>query len=62
MPGRGGLSIFSQLCVYYYTDVVPAVVNEIQEDGVTFIEAVTTSDEGKMIHKNSKRQDPVQMS
>ena len=41
--------LFSQLCAYYYTNVVPAVVNEIQEDGVIFIESVDTNDEGKII-------------
>ena len=31
--------LFSQLCIYYYADVVPAVVNEIQdEDGLVYTE------------------------
>ena len=29
--------LFSQLCIYYYADVIPAVVNEIQyEDGLVY--------------------------
>ena len=34
--------LFSQLCIYYYADVVPAVVNEIQdEDGLDCPEQIT---------------------
>ena len=42
--------------------IVPAVINEVQEDGVNVIESVTTYDAGKIIHKNSKIQDPAQVS
>ena len=34
--------LFSQLCIYYYADVVLAVVNEIQEeDGQVYTEEIT---------------------
>ena len=34
--------LFSQLCIYYYSDVVPAVVNEIQDDnGLICTEEIT---------------------
>ena len=34
--------LFSQLCIYYYTDEVPAVVNEVQdEDGLVYTEEIT---------------------
>ena len=33
--------LFSQLCIYYYADVVPAVVNKIcDEDGLVYTEEV----------------------
>ena len=55
--------LFSQVFVYYYTNVVPAVILEIQEDGIMFIESVTSNDEVEIIHKvNVKMQDSVQMS
>ena len=44
---------FSQLCIYNYADVVPAVVNEIQEeDGQVYTQEITTNKEGK-IRQNS---------
>ena len=34
--------LFSQLCIYYYADVVSALVNKIQdEDGLTYTEEIT---------------------
>ena len=34
--------LFSQLCIYYYVYMVPAVVNEIcDEDGLVYTEEVT---------------------
>ena len=42
--------LFSQLFIYYYTDVVPAVVNEIEnEEGLVFTEEVTKNKEGKIV-------------
>ena len=33
--------LFSQLCIYYYADVVPAVVNEIQgADGLIYTKEI----------------------
>ena len=38
-PDRVNPLLFSQLCIYYYADVVPAVVNEKQdEDGLVYTE------------------------
>ena len=34
--------LFSQLCIYYYADVLPTVVNKIQEeDGLVYTKEVT---------------------
>ena len=46
------LLLFSQLCIYYYTDVVPTVVNEIQdEDGLVYTKEITKDKEGKIVNK-----------
>ena len=42
--------LFSQLCIYYYADVVPAVVNEIQDkDGLIHTKEVTKNKKGNII-------------
>ena len=47
--------LFSQLCIYYYADVAPTVVNEIQdEDGLVYIKEITKNKEGNIIDKNKK--------
>ena len=44
--------VFSQLCIYYYADVVPAVVNERQdEDGLVYTEEITRNNKGNSINK-----------
>ena len=44
--------LFSQLCMYYYADVVPAVVSEIQdEDGLVYTEEITKNKKGSIINK-----------
>ena len=44
--------LFSQLCIYYYADVVPAVVNEIQdEDGLVYTKEITKNKKGNIISK-----------
>ena len=44
--------LFSQLCIYYYADVVPAVVNEIcDEDGLVYTKEVTKNKKGNIIDK-----------
>ena len=44
--------LFSQLCIYYCADVVPAVVNEIQDDdGLVYTEEITKNKRGKIIDK-----------
>ena len=45
--------LFSQLCIYYYTDVVPAVVNEIHdEDGLVYTKEISKNKKGKIKHQN----------
>ena len=44
--------LFSQLCIYYYTDVVPTVVNEIQDkDGLVYTKEITRNRKGKIVNK-----------
>ena len=43
--------LFSQLCVYYYTDVRPAVVNEVIEGDCVCTESITTSLNGEVVYK-----------
>ena len=46
--------LFSQLCIYYYANVVPAVANEIQEgDGLVYIKETTKTKKEKQL-KNTK--------
>ena len=48
--------LFSQLCIYYYADVVPAVVNEIQdESGLVYTEEITKNKKGKTINKKTPK-------
>ena len=48
--------LFSQLCIYYYADVVPAVVNEIcDEDGLVYTEEVTKNKKGNIIDKKNTK-------
>ena len=56
--------LFSQLCIYYYADKVPAVVHEIQaEDGLVYTEAITKNKDGKVIFKkNTKISVQIKMS
>ena len=44
--------LFSQLCIYYNADAVPAVVNEVQdEDGLIYTEEITKNKKGNVIDK-----------
>ena len=44
--------LFSQLCIYYYADVVPAMVNEIHDkDGLVYTEEITKNKKGNIINK-----------
>ena len=46
--------LFLQLCIYYYADVVPAVVNEIQdEDGLVYTKEITKNKKGNIISKKT---------
>ena len=48
--------VFSQLCIYFYADVVPAVVNEIQEeDGLVYTEEITKNKKGKVVGKKAPK-------
>ena len=48
--------LFSQLCIYYYADVVPAVVNEIcDEDGLVYTKEVTKNKKGNIIDKKTPK-------
>ena len=43
------------LCMYYYTGVVSAVVNEIQvKDVLVYTEEITKNEEGKIVDKMPK--------
>ena len=43
--------LFSQLCIYYYADVVSAVVNKIQdEDGLVYSEEIMKNKKGNIIN------------
>ena len=46
--------LFSQLCIYYYTDVVPAVVSEIQdEEGIINTKNITKNKKGNTVNKKT---------
>ena len=48
--------LFSQLCIYYYADVVPAVVNKIcDEDGLVYTKEVTKNKIGNVIDKKTPK-------
>ena len=58
--------LFSQLCVYYYTDIRPAVVTEVIEGDYIYTESITTNLDGEVVHKkhqhlNSLLDGPVGM-
>ena len=63
-PDRVNPLLFSQLCIYYYADVVPAVVNKIcDEDGLVYTKEVTKNKKGNIIDKkNTKIVRVVKMS
>ena len=46
--------LFSQLCVYYYTDVRPAEVNEVIEGDCVYTESIVTNLDGKVVYKKPK--------
>ena len=45
--------LFSELCVYYYTDVRPAVVSEVIEGDCIYTESITTNLDGEVVKKNT---------
>ena len=47
--------LFSLLCVYYYRDVRPAVVNEVIEGDCVYTESIATNMDGEVVYeKNTK--------
>ena len=49
--------LFSQLCIYYYADKMPAVVNEIETgDSLVYTEVITENKDGKIIFKKNTHQ------
>ena len=46
--------LFLQLCIYYYADMMPVVINEIQTvDGLVYTEAIIKNKDGKLITKKT---------
>ena len=44
--------LFFQLCIYYYADLVPAVVNEIQDkDGLVYTKEITKNEKCNIMNK-----------
>ena len=43
--------LFSQLCVYFYTYIRPAVVNEIIEGDCVYTESIATNLDGEVVYK-----------
>ena len=49
--------LFSQLCVYYYTDVRPAVVNEVIEGYCAYTKSIATNLDGEVVYKKHQNVD-----
>ena len=48
--------LFYHLCVYHYADLVPAMVNEIQDqDGQVCTESITTNNNSKIMYKRKTK-------
>ena len=45
--------LFSQLCVYFYIDIRPAVVNEIIEGDCVYTESIATNLDGEVVYKKN---------
>ena len=54
-PQNVDLLLFSQLCVCYYTDVRPAVVNEIKEGDCVYTESIVTNLDGELVYKKTPK-------
>ena len=52
--------LFSQPCVYHYTDIRPSVMNEIREEGEVYTETVTTNSNGKTVYKKCQNLNDLQ--
>ena len=51
------LLLFSQLCVYYYTDTRPAVVNEVIEGDCVYTKSIATNLNGEVVFKKHQNVD-----
>ena len=47
--------LFSQLCVYYYTDVRPAEVNKVIEGDCVYTESIVTNLDGEVVYKKTPK-------
>ena len=47
--------LYSQLCVYYYTDVRPVVVNEVIEGDCVYIKSIATNLDGEVVYKKTPK-------
>ena len=47
--------LFSQQCVYYYTDIRPAVVNEVKEGDCVYTETIVTNLDGEVMYKKKNK-------
>ena len=47
--------LFSQLCVYYDTDIRPTVVNEVKEGDCVYTESIVTSLDGDVVYKKTTK-------
>ena len=45
--------LFSQLCVYYYTEISPVVVNEVIESDCVYTESIATNLDGEVVYKKT---------
>ena len=50
-PQNADPLLFSQLCVYYYTDIRPAVVNEVIEGDCVYTKFIATNLDGEVVYK-----------
>ena len=46
--------LFSQLCVYYYTDVRPAEVNEIEEGDQIYTNCIIAANNGEVVYDKNQ--------
>ena len=47
--------LFSQLCVYFYTDIRPVMINEIIDGDCVYTESIATNMDGEVVYKKPPR-------